>query len=76
MSPPSTSHSLLMSRNRVVLPIPFWPTIPTLWPAGITADAFSSIGLPSIASKLKEIELPDEIKVFLSKLDNPSEFFQ
>ncbi len=35
-----------------------------------------TIGLPSIASKLKEIELPNEIKVFLSKLDNPSEFFQ
>lgn len=35
-----------------------------------------TIGLPSIASKLKETEIPNEIKVFLSKLDNPSEFFQ
>jgi len=35
-----------------------------------------TIGMPSIASKLNQLELPKEIQVFLSKLDNPLEFFQ
>ncbi len=34
-------------RKSVVLPVPFRPTRPTLWPAGIVADAPSNRGRPS-----------------------------
>jgi len=33
-------------RKSDVLPVPLRPTIPTLWPVGITADAFSNSGFP------------------------------
>ena len=47
ISPPSRGISPRIRRKRVVLPVPLRPTIPTLCPAGIVADASTSRGRPA-----------------------------
>jgi len=37
------------------LPVPLRPTIPTLWPVGILAEALSNSGLPSMAYDIFEM---------------------
>ena len=47
ISPPSSASSPRISRKSVVLPVPLRPTMPTLCPSGITAEACSIRGRPA-----------------------------
>ena len=40
IAPPSSASSPRMMRNSVVLPVPLRPTMPTLWPSGMTGGGF------------------------------------
>ena len=55
ISPASSASSPRISRNSVVLPLPFRPTNPTLCPAGISAEASSKSFLPSIEKLMLRI---------------------
>ena len=39
--PESSVSSFKTNLNKDVLPVPFLPTMPTLWPVGTNADVFS-----------------------------------
>ena len=64
MAPLSRVHSFRINLNRLVLPVPFLPTMPTLCPVGMFTDALSKSGVPPIANESFFILSINDIKKF------------